>query len=71
MNILPFTSLLATGPRGPLAREEKSGRLETEEAWKGFKKVISNSFRDTQNQPFDYPLSKARGLLRVDTERRF
>jgi hypothetical protein len=24
-----------------------------------------------QNQPFDYPRSKARGLLRVDTERRF
>jgi len=24
-----------------------------------------------KNQPFDFPRSKARGLLRVDTERRF
>ena len=30
-----------------------------------------NLYRERENQPFDYPRSKARGLLRVDTERRF
>jgi hypothetical protein len=28
-------------------------------------------FCQPKNQPFDIPRSKARGLLRVDTERRF
>jgi hypothetical protein len=41
---------LAAGPRGPLARREKSVRIETEEVWEEFKKFISSSFRDTENQ---------------------
>jgi len=32
---------------------------------------MSNVKVQSSNQPFDYPRSKVRGLLRVDTERRF
>ena len=48
MNILPSPPV-AAGPRGPLARREKSGPLKTEGGREGFKKVISGSFRDTED----------------------
>ena len=45
----------------------------------GFWRVDKSGIQDSilhvnlelASQPFDYPRSKARGLLRVDTERRF